>query len=163
MFSRAEIAAACRKWGPVLVLPEGIDGARLLWALSGRESSFGANCKPRHEKSLHDLALAGTNAQLNALTKQWGCDAHSSFGPWQILLINASSSIHPEDFINLDRCAFETVRFINDRILRHEQATTVEQIADAYNSGTWRDARSAGVEAYVERSRKYYDTEPMPE
>lgn len=161
MFSRTEIAAACRKWGTMLRVPDSIDGARLLWALSGCESSFGLNCKPRHEPYYHDLAERGTNAQLNLLTEQWGCDAHSSFGPWQELLVNCSSSMRPEDFASLDRCALEVVTFINARILIHEHATTVEQIADAYNSGTWRDAESAGVARYVAQCRHYYDAVPM--
>lgn len=164
VFSRSEIAAACRKWGAMLRVPDGINGARLLWALSGCESSFGADCKPRHEPYYHNLAAAGTNAQLVALTAQWGCDAHSSFGPWQELLINCSATMRPEDFASLDRCALEVATFINARILGHEHATTVEEIAEAYNSGKWQWMTTpAGVQTYVADCRRYYDTAVMPE
>src|ERR1700694_4168431 len=107
MFSREEGARAFRAWGKMLQVPEGIDGPRLLWALAGCESSFGANCRPRHEPYYHDLAAKGTNAKLVALTRMWGCDAHSSFGPWQELLINCSAGMRPEDFANLSRCGLE--------------------------------------------------------
>ena len=161
MFSREELAQACIKWGRLLAMPAGIDGAKLLWALSGNESSFGENCKPRHEPYYHALAESGKNAQLNELTKLFACDAHSSFGPWQILLVNCAKGTRPEDFINLDRCAVQTVNFINRRILLAEKAQTVAEIADAYNSGDWRDRQPASVAKYVADCQRYYDTEPM--
>jgi hypothetical protein len=162
MFSREDLAQACIKWGRLLAAPAGVDGAKLLWALSGCESSFGENCKPRHEPYYHALAESGKNAQLNELTALFGCDAHSSFGPWQILLINCVKGTRPEEFIDLDRCAVQTVNFINRRILAAEKATTVAEIADAYNSGDWRDRQPASVAKYVADCQRYYDTEPMP-
>lgn len=162
MFTRDEIAAACRKWGSNLAVPEGIDGAQLLWAISGCESSFGANCKPRHEPYYHDLAAKGTNAQLVALTKQWGCDAHSSFGPWQELLVNCTPDMRPQDFADVDRAADQAVRFINRRILLLEKATTITQIAEAYNSGKWKWlAVPPGVARYAAQCEQYY-TVAMP-
>ncbi len=163
MFAASEIAAACRKWGAGLHVPAGIDGARLLWAISGCESSFGANCLPRHEMYYHNLALEGKNAQLVALTKMYGCDAHSSFGPWQELLVNCGPDTRPEDFANLDRAAMETVQFINWRILGLEQATTVEQVAVAYNSGKWKWMTTPpGAANYAQECLRYYNTVPMP-
>ena len=164
MFSRTEMAAACGKWGAMLHLPASIDGAKLLWALSGCESSFGVNCNPRHEPYYHELAATGKNAQLVALTAKWGCDAHSSFGPWQELLVNCSAEMRPEDFAILDRCGLEVTSFINARILGHEQATTVEQIAEAYNSGKWQWASvPPGVAKYAADCVRYYSSLEMPE
>lgn len=163
MFDQTSVARACRQWGTMLHVPDEIDGPKLLWALSGCESSFGANCKPRHEAFYHDLAEKGTNAQLAALTKQFGCDAHSSFGPWQLLLINASATVRPEDFANINRAAMETALFINRRIIDHEKAQTVEQIAMAYNSGKWQwEQVPAGVARYAAQCRGYYDAAQMP-
>jgi hypothetical protein len=163
MFTQDEVARACRKWGPLLALPQGIDGAQLLWAISGCESSFGANCKPRHEPYYHNLAAAGTNAQLVALTAQYGCDAHSSFGPWQELLVNCSPNMKPENFADIDRAADQAVRFINRRILLLERATTVAQIAAAYNSGKWKWLIvPPGVERYAAQCEGYYESTPMP-
>jgi hypothetical protein len=163
VFKREEIAAACRTWGKMLRVPADIDGAKLLWALSGCESSFGENCKPRHEPYYHELAAKGTNAQLNALTAKFACAAHSSFGPWQELLVNCTAKMDPEGFASLPRCACEVTMFINARILDHEHAQTVRQIAEAYNSGKWQWLTvPPGVERYADDCQHYYDAEAMP-
>jgi hypothetical protein len=39
---KEKLAALCRECGPHLHVPQGIDGAQLLWACAGGESSFGA-------------------------------------------------------------------------------------------------------------------------
>ena len=49
--SQNELATLCRNYGSCLHLPAGLDGAQLLWAFAGRESSFGARCVPFHEKT----------------------------------------------------------------------------------------------------------------
>ncbi len=158
MFRRSEVIDACRRWGAKLQVPEVIDGALLLWALSGCESTFGWDCAPRHEPYYHALAASGKNAQLTALTARYGCDAHSSFGPWQELLVNCSATMRPEDFADLERCAEEVVEFINSRILQREHATTVEEIAAAYNSGKWVWVHMPlGVQRYTALCRRYYD------
>ena len=49
-FTPKQVADQCRISGPDLAgLPRGVDGAQLLWAMAGNESSFGVNCTPRHE------------------------------------------------------------------------------------------------------------------
>lgn len=163
MFSRSDVADACQRWGGMLWLPPTLEGPKLLWALAGCESSFGANCTPRHEPYYHQLAVEGKNDQVVRLTALFGCDAHSSFGPWQELLVNCSPPMKPEDFANISRCAMEVVTFINRRILSGEKATTLEQIAEAYNSGKWAWLTvPPGVERYGADCRRYYDTEGMP-
>jgi hypothetical protein len=163
MFSREEVARACRSWGSMLSVPPGIEGPRLLWALAGCESSFGANCKPRHEPFYHDLAAKGTNAQLVAMTAKWGCDAHSSFGPWQELLINCSASMQPEDFATLARCGLEVAQFLNRYVLGQRHADTVLRIAETYNSGKWQWLKvPPGVAHYGAECVHFYENEPMP-
>lgn len=160
---RNDLARACRAFGTCLWLPPTLDGPKLLWALSGCESSFGENTNPRHEAYYHELALKGTNAQLVALTTKFGCDAHSSFGPWQELLVNCSESMTPDQFTNVRRAAMESVGFINKRILKAEKATTLEEIAEAYNSGKWQWMTvPPGAERYAAQCREYYDTVPLP-
>jgi hypothetical protein len=164
MFDRKEIAAACRKWGGMLRTPAGVDGVRLLWAIAGCESSFGVNCKPRHEPYYHRLALEGKNKQLVEMTKLWGCDAHSSFGPWQLLLVNCTPTMRPEDFANVHRAAMETAMFLNRRVLGQEHASNLIQIATAYNSGKWEWANMPpGVAVYARQCKGFYESEPMPE
>lgn len=158
MVTHSDLARACRSWGRMLWLPPAIDGPQLLWALSGCESSFGANCAPRHEPYYHQIALEKKNAQLVKLTELFGCDAHSSFGPWQELLVNCSETMKPEDFSNLNRAALEVVRHINRRILEPQKPTTVAEIATAYNSGKWHWTKlKPGVQRYAEECVKYYE------
>lgn len=171
-FTREQIAAACRKWGSKLWLPSGsdIDGARLLWAISGCESSFGANCAPRHEEA-YCTGGYSRNPEVIALTAQYGHAAHCSFGPWQTLLINVesfgpgdvllmASDVAPEEMNDCDSAAQRAAIFINHNILRREGARTVGEIADAYNSGDWRD-RLVPVQ-YIADCDRYYASEPMP-
>lgn len=163
MFAREDVADACRRWGGMLWLPPTVDGVKLLWAISGCESSFGANCAPRQEPYYQHLAQSGKNGQLSKLMALYGSAAWSSFGPWQELLVNCSPLMQPEDFANLSRCAMEVVSFINHRILQAEKAQGVEEIAEAYNSGKWAWLEvPPGVERYAAQCRGYYDTAAMP-
>jgi hypothetical protein len=163
IFAREDVARACRAFGPMLHVPEGIDGIRLLWALSGCESSFGANAAPRHEPA-YDVGghYAGAGPQA-ALLERYGSAAACSYGPWQLLLVNVQPSSSPDDMANLNRCAMATVTFLNRQILDREHPQTLEEIAEAYNSGKWKwQSVPPGVERYAEDCRKYYDSEPMP-
>lgn len=171
-FTKEQIWAECRRWGTHSWLPKSIDGAKLLYAIAGAESSFGTNCTPRHEQHWHDLAVAGTNPILNALTARVGCDAHSSFGPWQTLLLNATGYVTGKQYDDLGFAGMQAQCFINHRIVTIERASTVGEVAAAYNSGRWKgyfDANAvmlpndpAGIQRYVEQVQSYYDHEPIP-
>ena len=166
----------CRKYGTLLWLPAGanIDGPRLLWAMSGNESTFGEHCTPRHEPRWctggeyqgHTFAVGvyGTKPEVIELTKLYEHAAHCSFGPWQILLINCDQPCAPEEMASIDRAAFETVKFLNRRILHAQGATTVEQVGIAWNSGSLHHPNGVpeGVARYAADLREYYDHEPMP-
>lgn len=176
-FSRNEVAAACRKWSRWLWLPEGagIDGERLLWALSGNESTFGEHCAPRHEPGYctggdyqghrYPVGIYGTSPAVIKLTELYEHLAHCSFGPWQILLVNCEQPCAPDELATrIDKCAYETVKFLNRRALHAQGAKTVEEIGIAWNSGTLHhpDGVPAGVARYAADLREYYDHEPMP-
>ena len=140
----------------MLTLPPDIDGPRLLWAISGVESSFGGDVSPRHERG---YCATGKYFDL-ARTKQWGCLAHCSFGPWQVMYASFSSDIRPTDIMaQPEIVAGAAVQLIQKRIIGVEHATKIEQIADAYNSGDWRD--STVPEAYIADVVKYYNTIPI--
>lgn len=164
MVSREELAQACRAWGGHLWLPPGIDGPKLLWAISGCESSFGVNTNPRQEPYYTHLAESGKNEQLAALAAKFGiADAASSFGPWQELLVNCSPAMTPADFASANRAGMEVASFINNRILKSQHATTVTQIAEAYNSGKWAWLEvPPGVARYAADCQRYYETEALP-
>lgn len=169
-YSQRQIAAACRKWGPQLWTPSGVDGVRLFWAIAGCESSFGANCAPRHEPA-YCTGQYSKSPQVRALTTQFGHAAHCSFGPWQTLLVNverfgpgdvllADDEVTPDDMIDCDIAARRAVDFMNQNIFRREHASTVAEIADAYNSGDWRDR--IVPQQYIADCQRYYNDQAMP-
>lgn len=171
-FTPLQVANACRKWSGKLWLPEGcgIDGTHLLWAISGCESSFGVNCAPRHEEA-YCTGRYSTNPEVKALTARYGHAAHCSFGPWQTLLINVEcfgpgdvllmdGDVAPEDLNDCDQACQRAVIFINHNILRREGARTVGEIADAYNSGDWRDRLVP--HRYIADCERYYEKITIP-
>ncbi|HEV7521304.1 MAG TPA: hypothetical protein VGP89_09410 [Candidatus Angelobacter sp.] len=130
------IAALCRQYGTLLKVPVCINGPGLLWALAGNESSFGASCAPRHE-----LGYCYGHKYFDAsYTHEWGCLAHCSFSPWQIMATNAKGFSPLELLTDPEKAVQATVGFLNRQILGAEKAVTLSEIADAYNSGNWRDA-----------------------
>ena len=68
-----------------------LDKAKLLWGLCGVESSFGVNCNPRHETGY----CYGARYFNPALTSEWGCLAHCSYGPWQVMFSNFPAKVSP--------------------------------------------------------------------
>jgi hypothetical protein len=135
-FTRQQVADICRKYGPSLQnLPNGVDGTILLWALSGNESSFGWNCTPRHEMAYD---VGGRYASKDLLDK-FGSAAACSYGPWQVMFVNAPPGYYPDWFKDLDNCAVAAVYYLNG-MLKAQRPPTLGDIGDAYNSGTWRDA-----------------------
>lgn len=90
------LAALCRKHAPDLLTPthwQGtpLDKVRLLWGICGVESSFGLNCSPRHEAGY----CYGARYFNPVATKAWGCLAHCSFGPWQVMFANFPYGVSP--------------------------------------------------------------------
>ncbi len=159
-FTQDEVAAACRRVGVSLALPagSGLDGAKVLWALSGVETGFGLNCMPRHEKG-YCTGKYSLHPTIVTLTKRWGHAAHSSFGVWQVMLGNLGPNASPESFDTAVGCAEIAVTHINANILRGCTAITLAQIADAYNSGNFRDA--IVPEVYIAAVARNYLV-PMP-
>jgi hypothetical protein len=165
-FTRAQVAAACRKYASMLWLPAAVDfdGARLLWAMSGNESTFGQHCTPRHEPA-YCVGIYSHSPAVIALTEKYGHAAHCSYGPWQILLVNCDATATPKQMLaDIGLCAIQTVNFLNRRILHDQGAQTVEQVGIAWNSGTLHHPSGLpdGVARYAEDLRRYYDHEPIP-
>lgn len=147
-FDRIRIARLCRQYGQLLDLPSAIDGPRLLWAIAGNESSFGANATPRHEAAYcyggKYFKAAKNGNPLAALTKSWGCLAHCSFGPWQILLVNVPTFSPMELMTDAEVSARAALQHLNRNVLRsidlqRPVANVLRDIGDAFNSGNARD------------------------
>src|SRR5579884_4172965 len=100
----------CLKYGPELNAPEGIAGPQLIWALSGNESSFGAHCPPKHEEGY----CYGHKYCDASYSQMWGCLAHCSFSPWQIMATNARQ-FTPLELMNEPEKAIQSVEFSQSR------------------------------------------------
>lgn len=165
-FDRYTIAQLCERYGPLLKLPAGdpLDPQLVLWALSGNESSFGANCKPRFEPAYFSGLYSKSNI-MQDLIAQYGEDAAKSYGPWQVMLINAPGFSPTELAQDAERAITATVGFLNRRVFSqmgsHAPGTTLEQIGRDFNHGNyWDGYQGRDVEEYVANLQKHYD-EPM--
>jgi hypothetical protein len=133
--SRLNLADCCKKLGSSLVLPAGLVGSQLLWALAGKESSFGADMNPRHEPSY----CHGGKYFDKVRSEAWGCWAHCSYGPWQLMYANAPTTVSPFDLLTSPMiCGMYAVKLIQGRIIGVEKAQNLDEIANAYNAGDWR-------------------------
>lgn len=131
-----------------------VDAARLLWALTGCESSFGADCRPRHEMAY----CAGRYAhrpEVAYLTSIYGHAAHCSYGPWQILLVNCGTDCDPKKMHDPSFCAARTCEWIKQISRRELRPKTVREWAQAWNGGHV-GASSPGIDAYCDRLEQYY-------
>ncbi len=90
------VAALCRKHAPGLFTPgqwQGtpLDKVRLLWGIAGVESTFGFDCNPKHERG---YCYAGKYFDRDR-SHSWGCLAHCSYGPWQVMFENFPLGVSP--------------------------------------------------------------------
>jgi hypothetical protein len=160
-FSQEQIAAQCRISGPQLApMPVGVDGAQLLWAISGNESSFGANIAPRHEPAFDVGGIYGANPPMPALLAEYGSGAACSYGPWQLLFCNAPAGYAPSDMSDLGKAAAATVAFLH-RLLARWTPATLAGIGECWNAGHPMQNPSAGVARYVAQLTANYAV-PMP-
>jgi hypothetical protein len=164
-WTQAQVQAACRQYGPSLNVKNivdsyeyPLDGVKLLWALSGEESTWGANCGPRFEPEYWNHP-SPAQKPLNA---EYGQAAAMSYGPWQVLYVNCVRFGTPGQIdgdINLSAQA--AVSFINSYIIKAVRASNLPEIARAYNSGNIIEPMSIGVMEYVEKVCGYYENAPL--
>lgn len=155
------IAALCRKHGPDLFTPMAwqgtpLDKVLLLWGLSGVESSFGLNCNPRHEQGY----CFGGRYLDSERTKEWGCLAHCSFGPWQVMYPHFPLEVSPlslmwedDGRVPAEVCLLGSIRLLNVAIAHG--AKNLGDIVIAYNGPANEEHYSAQLVACLDR--------PMPE
>jgi hypothetical protein len=138
-----------------LTPPPGIDGARLLRAIADVETENGRNNWPNVEPSwiaegerftVEGRIVVGTGRNVNAIVleraRRFGwLPTSSSWGPWQILYHTAADlgfQGAPWDLWTPQESGPWVCRRLQKIIDRG--AVTVGDIADAWNSGTHRDA-----------------------
>lgn len=128
----------CETHGVLLTkLAPWMDGELCLKALATVESSYGLNNIPRYEKA-YDRGGTYYNA---ALSMKYGAWAACSYSSWQIMFptaVELGFSGSPED-LNCDAIAiYWVMQYIEKRIL-NKGCTRLQDLFDAYNSGTFRD------------------------
>lgn len=143
-----------------------VNAPALLSAICDNESSFGADCNPRLEASYlrgsvrKYLGIDSSGAPGRWYNPDswdaWGLYSACSHGPTQIMGATLWDLGYHDNPTNLSRDAVVamiwTIRYIQARA---EGAATVEQIADAYNSGSYRDRFQPT--AYMQELRLNYD------
>ena len=160
MFTKQQVAAACVQYGPkVALLPDGVDGAQLLWAMSGNESSFGANVTPRHEPAFDAEGAYGQGLVMKPLLTEYGSAAACSYGPWQVMFCNVQPAT-PASFANVDFCASVSVAFLN-KLLARFKPQTLGDIGSCWNGGHIQKPYSPQVQVYVDRLIANYKV-PLP-
>lgn len=145
------------EWAKKLNVPSGINPVALLKALARQESTYGANARPRREPGYCPGGKYFNEDQARRYAI-YGKDAACSWGSFQILYPTACEL----GFTGAPRQLGEdgvglrwVVELLNRRIFRRDQAQTVEQIADGYNSGTHRDKHVPAE--YIAELRHHYD------
>lgn len=154
------LAGLCRKHAPGLLTPthwQGtpLDKVKLLWGICGVESSFGLNCNPRHEQGY----CFGGRYFNPVATSAWGCLAHCSFGPWQVMFANFRYGVSPMSLlwdtdgrVASETCVLGALDVLNKAIARGAQ--NLGDIVIAYNG-------PANEAEYSARLAESFDR-PMP-
>jgi hypothetical protein len=158
-----------------LSIPTGIDGARLLDAIAAVETSRGANNWPRVEAGWVPKGVtltiqgrlvvgrypSGIGAAVVATRwTLWGIGSAASWGRWQILFHTAADlgyrgapwALHEDDIGRP-----WVIARLNK--ISNTGAATVEDFADAWNSGTYRDS-IVPVEYIAAVSKAYREANP---
>ena len=113
-----------------------VDFEALLWAIGGVESSFGRNNVPRHEAAYH----RGGRYFDRKLDRKFGCHAHCSYGPWQVMYPNVVTIKPADPRLMLDPLHALPITVGWMQYVVGRGAVTVRDIADAWNSGSHRDS-----------------------
>jgi hypothetical protein len=134
-FTRAAVAEVCRQLGPTLKnLPPGVNGATLLWAITGNESSFGANCTPKHEPAYDVGGRYASSPYQAPLLVKFGSAAACSYGPMQVMLCNAPPGSAPDDFDDLTTAIAHAVYALQKQ-LDHFLPMRIAEIGYCWNGG----------------------------
>jgi hypothetical protein len=118
------------------------DSVTLLRAIAQNESSYGINKTPRFEPAFYvGGRMYNHSKELQAAIAKYGKPASCSYSSFQIMYETARELGYNGDPVSLndDSKTMEWVLdYINNRILKY-MPTKLEDIFDAYNSGSFRD------------------------
>ena len=136
--------------------PLDLDRRKLLWSLAGCESSFGDDIDSHYE-SAYDIGGRYYNDQIKHLKGVYGREVCCSQGVFQLLYITAYELGYrgqPFDLKFPEIQIVYVIEYINKRL---KGFGTIEQFADGYNSGNFKDKNIP--EKYIEKfCNIYYNT-----
>lgn len=166
-----ELVALIEKNAPNLKIPDHINKKRLMWAFASNETDLGrmelrSRFEPSYSGNWHrsfykegKSMFSRSNLAMTAWRK-WGDSAAQSYGLFQIMYTTAidtgviSIETPPEELRKTEVNVAVFIALIN-RIVRGNKDITVEQIADAYNSGSYKD--NIVPKEYITKLKKAYD------
>ena len=156
----AALVAAIRLWAPQVALSGTAtgrtwvgDGRAVLGALAENESAFDQGDAPRFEPSYYyGSRKYSENRQLRDAIARQGALAACSWGPFQLMAMNAVRFGYPLDeplygLWHVDVSLPYVVKLVQE-ILAKQQPPTPADFADSYNSGRWDDPVSEQVARY---------------
>jgi hypothetical protein len=170
---RTELARLCRIYGAGLQhdlehtddgCGKPIDGPRLLWAMAGRESSFGANMKPRFEPAyymggLYWRAQTPGGKEVRDGVAMYGRDFACSYGPLQIMAINAKGHSPLELGSDPEKALAASCAKLRLDVLGRQKARTIPEICQCWNGG---HVGAAIPQVYTDTVEHNYNSVPMP-
>lgn len=156
-FSKSDVISACQKYGPQLHVEAALDGVKVMMALSSNESSYGANCGPRHEPAYDIGGSLSTGKLQQSLLAEFGSAAAMSYGPWQMMFINFMGYNPDQLLTDLDACASQLVKFFNSYVIGTRKAESLDDIGQVWNSGHISLTPSSGVLLYCKHLQTAYD------
>lgn len=156
-FTKQDVLAACAKYGPLLTVPDGLDGVRVMAAIASNESTFGMYCGPRHESAFDTGGQWCVGYQLS-LVQQYGSAAACSYGPWQMLFANFSAADLPTvEAGTLDMFAQEFLWHFNAYVMGCRKPTSLDEIGMVWNAGHVLTNPGPGVLAYCRKLAAAYN------
>lgn len=129
----------------------------LLQAIAMQESTYGQNNNPRFEPAYAPGGLYYKATHVKNLYEKYGRDAACSWSSFQIMFITAFELGYrekPSDLKHDSIAIHWIIKYIEKRIFRFDP-DKLEQIFDAYNSGSFRDKNIP--KEYITNCLRYYE------
>lgn len=143
----------CKLHGQTLdKLAPWMDGEVCLQSLASVESNYGLYNIPKHERA-YDQGGIYFNKQQWA---RWGALAACSYSSWQIMYpvcVELGFTGSPLDLMQDEIAIYWVIEYIDRRIIQ-KGCSKLQDFADAYNSGSFRD--KLVPTDYITKFMKYY-------
>lgn len=123
------------------------------------ESSLGDDCDPRYEQRYDVGGIYSHDPHQAFLLGQYGRSAAMSYGPLQIMLVNAVGYTPTELNTNLGSAFRASISYLNYQI-RKQSPKTVAQIGQLWNGGHV-GASNDEVDKYVAKLQSNYEAAAM--